>query len=354
MSPATRRPPPPWLLVSAAWLGIALLAILRGFVQGGMGQGDEVTWQAIVWEGGDWFLYAFLTPAVFWAAGRWPLVPGTLARRIPLHLAASLVLCVAWAGGGVLLSQALFGQTPYGMGGVGWVLTSLPFGVAVYFALLGVEHAIRYFREVKTRDVQLAEARLGALRMQLQPHFLYNSLNAVSVVVRDHDTATASRVLDQLSEMLRRVMRTGGPPEVALAEEMEFVRQYLAIEEVRFPDRLRPVFDVDPTVERALVPEFILQPLVENAVRHGLARRTEATLVRITARREGGELVVRVTDDGPGPGAAPDERALGVGLSNTRERLQTLYGDRGRFTLTGTPTGGASAEIRLPYRESHG
>jgi LytS/YehU family sensor histidine kinase len=151
--------------------------------------------------------------------------------------------------------------------------------------------------------------------------------------------------------MLRRVMRTGGPPEVTLAEELDFVRRYLAIEEVRFSDRLQPAFEVDPAVLRAAVPELILQPLVENAVRHGLAQRTGATLLRIAARRERDDLVLTVTDDGPGPGAGPVERAEGVGLSNTRERLRTLYGDQGRLVLGPTPTGGATAEVRLPYRE---
>jgi len=187
--------------------------------------------------------------------------------------------------------------------------------------------------------------------MQLQPHFLFNSLNAIAVTVRDRDTATATRLLEQLGDVLRRVMRADRPPEVTLAEELEFVRQYLAIEEVRFPDRLRPIFDVDPSLERAAVPEFVLQPLVENALRHGLARRVTATLLKIEARREGDELVLRVTDDGPGPGEAPAEETTGVGLMNLRERLASLYGARARLDLAGTPGGGAVATVRLPYRE---
>ena len=150
--------------------------------------------------------------------------------------------------------------------------------------------------------------------------------------------------------MLRRVMRPDRPPEVSLAAELEFVRQYLTIEEVRFSDRLRPVFEIAPGLLGAAVPEFILQPLVENALRHGLAKRVEATLVRIEARRDGADLVLRVTDDGPGPSGDVAERE-GVGLANTRERLATMYGHRARLTLSRTPTGGATAEVRLPYRE---
>jgi signal transduction histidine kinase len=350
--------PPIWVFVSAAWLGPAILAAFEAYVQGRLGSREPATWRSLVWEGGDWLVCAILTPAVFWVARRLPLTRETLARRVPLHLLAAILLCVAWAGAGVLLSWAMFRSTPYGGGALSWFFTTLPFGVAVYFALLGVAHAAAYFLEARERETQaarlsaqLAEARLGALRMQLQPHFLFNSLNAIAVVVRDRDTATATRLLDQLGGMLRRVMRTDRPPEITLAEELDFVRQYLAIEEVRFSDRLRPVFAVDAALHSAAVPEFVLQPLVENALRHGLARRTTATLLRIEARREGDDLLLMVTDDGPGPDDVGPEPATGVGLANLRERLATLYGERGRLELRPTPQGGAVATVRLPYDE---
>jgi two-component system, LytTR family, sensor kinase len=299
-------------------------------------------------------VYAFLTPAVFWLGRRYPLTRGSLGRTLPRHLGASIVLCAGWAVGGSLLSLALFRHTPYGGGVVSWFLTSLPFGVAVYFAVLGVEHAVSYFVEARERETQaarlesqLAEARLGALRMQLQPHFLFNSLNAITVIVRDRDTATATRMLEQLGEMLRRVMRADRPQEIRLEDELDFVRQYLGIEQVRFSDRLRPEFVVDSAVLGAAVPEFLLQPLVENALRHGLAKRVTATLLRVEARREGDDLVLSVIDDGPGPVEAGE----GVGLGTTRERLATLYGSRGRLELVQNPDGGARVTVRLPYRE---
>lgn len=358
-----RRKPglPVSLIVSAAWLVPAFLAAGKEYLQSLIGNRDEVRLRDLVWSGGDWFLLALFTPGVFYLARRFPLVRGALARRIPLHFLASLLLCVAWSGSGVLLSKALFGSTPYGGPMLGWLFTTLPFGVAVYFALLGVEHASRYYLEARERETQsarlsaqLAEARLGALRMQLQPHFLLNSLNAVTVIVRDRDTATATRILEQLGDMLRRVMRTDRPQEVTLAEELDFVRQYLAIEQVRFSDRLNPVINVDASLLQALVPEFLLQPLVENALRHGLSKRVEATLLSVAARREADELVLTVTDDGPGPGDRAEDRTEGVGLSNTRERLATLYGDRARLILETTPSGGAIAIVRLPYHESTG
>lgn len=345
---STRRLPPIWLLVSAAWFVPAILAAFRDYLQAAIDGRDGPTIRAMLWEGGDWALLALITPAVFWFARRHPLERGTLARRVPLHLLGAIVLCAAWATGGTLLSLVLHGNSPYGSSPLSWLLTTLPFGVAVYFALLGVEHAAFYFVQSREREQQLALARLGALRMQLQPHFLFNSLNAITVIVRDQDTATATRILEQLGDMLRRVIRADRPLEVTVGEEVEFVRQYLEIETVRFSDRLQPAFDIDPTVVQAGVPDFLLQPLVENAVRHAVARRSTPTRVTLRARREGPDLVLTVRDDGPGVPVALTE---GVGLGNTRARLASLYGTRARLALEPTLGGGATATVRLPYHE---
>jgi two-component system, LytTR family, sensor kinase len=350
---------PVWALVSAAWLVPAFFAAFQVFAQHRWGGWTEATWRDVAFQGGDWLIYGLLTPAVFALGRRFPLQRQTLARRIPLHLAASIALCIAWATLGTMLRHLLLpgGTQPLFRELVGWIFISLPFGVAVYFAVLGVQHAGYYFVQARERETQaarlsaqLAEARLGALRMQMQPHFLLNSLNAITVIVRDRDTATATRMLEQLGEMLRRVMRADRPQEVPLAEELDFVRGYLAIEEVRFSDRLRPVFVIDPGVLRAAVPEFVLQPLVENAIRHGLAKRVAATRLEIEARREADELVLSVTDDGPGPGVPAAEPVEGVGLGNTRERLATLYGERARLDLEQTAQG-TRVTVRLPYHE---
>jgi two-component system, LytTR family, sensor kinase len=356
----TSRPsrPPIWLFVSLAWLGPAVLAILQAHVQQRLGNWERIPWPQLLWQGGDWFLYALLTPAVFWMGRRFPLVRGHLRTRIPVHLAGAVLLCGAWAGMGQLLQWAIIPGTPFPNSArmIGWFFTSMPFGVAVYFGVLGAEHALFYFLRAQERETQaaqlaaqLAEARLGALRMQMQPHFLLNTLNAIAVVLRDQDTATAGRMLDQLGEMLQRVMRTDRPPEVPLLEELEFTRRFLGISEVRFSDRLRPIIDIDPTLHSAAVPEFVLQPLVENALRHGLAKRSDATLLRIEAHRDGADLLLTVTDDGPGPGD-PAGAQEGVGLGNTRARLATLYGARAGLALRSLPGGGTSATVRLPYR----
>lgn len=338
---------PLWVLVSAAWLAPSILAAFRTWVQARMG-GQSATAAEVMWEGGDWLLYAGLTPLVFWISRRLPLERETLVRNGLLHLFASVLVTGLWAGGGVLLSLALFGWPPYGNSAIGWYFTSLPFGVPVYFAVVSVERAATYFVEAKDRQAQLAEARLRALRMQMQPHFLLNSLNAITVVVRDRDTATATRMLEQLGDILRRVVRTDRPAEVTLEEELSFVRQYLGIEQARFGDRLRVDWDVPAEVAGSIVPEFILQPLVENAIRHGLARRMGPTQVVIQARREGSVLILSVIDEGDGSGVGV-EPGEGLGLANTRERLSTLYGRRANLALEATE-GRAVATMRLPYR----
>ncbi|MBI4419418.1 MAG: histidine kinase [Gemmatimonadetes bacterium] len=343
---------PLWVLVSAAWLAPGLIAAGRTYLEIRFGGWTDGTWRHIAFQGGDWMMYGLLTPFVFLLARRFPLGRARLARHLPVHFGGAILLCAGWAAGGIVLRRLLDidRQDSLVREFVGWFMTSLPFGIAVYFAVLGAAHAVLYLTQTALLSDQLAAARLGALRMQIQPHFLYNSLNAVTVTLRDRDTRTATRMLEMLGEMLHRVMRPDRPQEVPLAEELDFVRQYLAIEQIRFSDRLQPVLEVDPAVTNAAVPDFVLQPLVENALRHGLARRTSAAMLRIQAWREGNDLVLTVTDDGPGPEGGA-ERREGMGLTNTRERLAALFGARASLTLAPTPQGGAVATIRIPYRE---
>lgn len=348
----------PWLVIAVAWVIPATLAALQAFAQHQLGNWDGQLSRIVLFEFGDWLLYGALTPIVFYLARRFPLERPHLVRRLVLHLGAALFNCALWAAGGTLLRLAIWpGQEHLtARGYIGWFFTSLPFGVAVYFAVLGIEHAIFYFQQARERETQaallsaqLSEARLGALRMQMKPHFLLNSLNAVLVLVRDRDHATATRVLEELGEILRHVLRSERPEVVPLEEEVGFLRRYLGIEQVRFSDRLRTSFRIEPETARAAVPDFILQPLVENAVRHGIAERIEAGQIIISARRDGDALVLTVEDDGPG---YDDRRpSAGLGLANTRERLAVLYGDRGTLRLVPRPGGGTIATVRLPYAE---
>ena len=352
----------PWALISAAWIVPASLAALASYLQARLGRWDPPSGRELLWQGGDWLLYGGVTPLVFVLARRFPFRRGAFAKNLPVHLLAALLLCVVWAGAGLLFRAALHLQpmapTPLQALG-GWSLTTLPFGIAVYFAVLGVEHATYYFAEAREREVaaarlssQLAEARLGALRSQLHPHFLFNSLNAITVLVRDQDTRTASRMLEQLGDILRQVLQADPAHEAPLAEEIGFLERYLAIEQVRFSDRLRTVFRIPPELARAAVPSFVLQPLVENALVHGLARRTEGGTLTIAARRDGNDLVLEVTNDGPALESQAPGARTGLGLANTRERLATMYGPRGALTLADLPGGGVVTTVRLPYHEA--
>jgi two-component system, LytTR family, sensor kinase len=351
-------------VIFAAWLAPALLSAFDNYMQSRLSN-ERPEWRSVLFNGADWLLYAALTPAVFRISRRFPLQQRQgVRRRIALHIGCALAMCVAWATLGQFLRLAIF-HPPAGFTVMqfwhaleGWIFTTLPFGTGVYFALVGIEHALAFMAQARERETQavrltaqLAEARLGALRMQLNPHFLFNSLNAITVLVRDQNTAAASRMLELLSDVLRLVLRAEASHETPLSTELEFLERYLAIEQVRFSDRLRPRIEVDAANRRALAPQLILQPLVENALRHGIARRADAGTLEIAARRDGETLVLTVRDDGPGldPGGSA---TTGVGLANIRARLAALYGDRASLDIADAAGGGVVATIRLPYHES--
>jgi sensor histidine kinase YesM len=353
---------PPFALILATWVVPALLSAFDNYMQSRL-NGDPPDWRWVLFAGIDWLLYAVLTPAVFRISRRFPLQRNRLAGRVVVHVICALAMCLAWATLGQFLRLAIFrppdlSLIKFGRALLGWVFTTLPFGTGVYFALVAIEHALANMEKAREREAQaarltaqLAEARLSALRMQLNPHFLFNSLNAITVLVRDQNTADAVRMLELLSDVLRQVLRAEATHETRLSTELEFLERYLAIEQVRFSDRLRPRIDVAAELDRAAVPQFILQPLVENALRHGIARRADAGLLEVAARRNGDTLVLTVRDDGTGimPEGTGD---TGVGLLNTRSRLTALYGDRATLEIANAEGGGVVVTIRLPYHEA--
>src|SRR5262249_33376236 len=224
-----------------------------------------------------------------------------------------------------------------------------------YLGIAGMAHAIRYFVEARDREVQLARtseqlagARLSALQARVNPHFLFNTLNTIAVRARDGDAAGTVTMVEQLSDLLRRTLSRAHGVEVRLEDELELVRGYLAIEQARFSDRLRPAFHVDAAVLDAAVPSFSIQHLVENAVRHGIARRPDAGRIEGSARGDGDRIAVPVEDDGPGIGA--DEPPPARGIANTRERLRVLYGAAASLIVERARPHGTLATLRLPYR----
>jgi LytS/YehU family sensor histidine kinase len=228
-------------------------------------------------------------------------------------------------------------------------------GFLYYWVIAAVWWVVEFQRLYRAERLQAVKleasfsaARLDALRSQLQPHFLFNTLNAIAVLTVDAP-ADAKQMVLRLSELLRRSIGAGDRHEVPLAEELGVLDAYLGIQRARFRDRLRVRIDVGPDVRTALVPTLILQPLVENAIRHGLEDVETGGEVVVTARRESDELVLTVRDDGRGlsdDGREPE----GIGLANTRERLLRLYGERHRFELRSTPGAGVTVEIAIPFR----
>jgi two-component system, LytTR family, sensor kinase len=351
-SVSIRVPARLWLFILIGCAIAGALDVLQSWLRG-----DRVG--SMVFQGGEWVLLGALTPITYYLGRRWPLRGPGVSRAIAVHVGGALLLCFGWASFGIVLRRELEAwgpvDTPFVIDWLIWLGTSLPWSFFIYFTILGCMHAFTYYVEARDNEAQaarlhgqLAEARLDALRMQIQPHFLFNSLNAILVLVRDQNTRVAARMLEQLSDMLRQVLRTDQPHEVAVDEELTLVRQYLAIEQIRFSDRLQIRYAVSPGLERARVPRFILQPLVENALRHGVAQQTDTVQVEIGAERKGDFIELWVRDDGPGPG---NTRGTGVGLENTRSRLATLYGDRASLELATADGGGTIARIRLPYRE---
>jgi sensor histidine kinase YesM len=222
----------------------------------------------------------------------------------------------------------------------------------VVFAHLGWSYYQGYReRERQTAALQkeLVEARLEALRMQLNPHFLFNTLHAVSSLIHD-DPDAADRIIARLSELLRLSLDQSKPQEVSLQEELAFLDRYLDIELTRFADRLKVQKQIEPGVQDALVPYLLLQPLVENAIRHGIEPREDAGHLEIRAQRNNGKLQLSVIDDGAGlSGSAATQPREGIGLSNTRSRLRHLYGENFRFELVEVSGGGLAAQIEIPY-----
>lgn len=346
-----------WLLISSACSVPAALSALQVYVQSRLAN-LPVRWQDLVFQVCDWLFLGALTPIVYYLGRRFPLARSHWKIPLAAHLVGSLGLCTGWASLGILAGLLLHtypAEGPLKTAFFSWILISLPFSVSIYFAVLGCVYAFSYFVEARTQEAQaarlkaqLAEAQLKALQMQLNPHFLFNSLNALAVLVREQDTTAASHMLELVGDVLHEVLRSDRAHEIPLEDEVKFLKQYLAIEQVRFSDRLRVEWSINRETVDALVPSFVMQPLVENAIKHGVLKRVAAGLIGISARLTDTHLELAVRDDGAGIESSPIRE--GVGLSNTRARLQTLYGDDASVTIKTPPSGGTEVILLIPFR----
>lgn len=297
----------------------------------------------------DWELWTVFSPAVIALTARVPFTREHLARALASHLPAGLLIAfMKTIAEGLLTRRLLAG------GAIVFGISKLYMAVLVYAAIVAAVQYADQRRVSQDRalrasrlEAELARAQVDALKMQLHPHFLFNTLNAISGLMRE-DVDAADTMLAQLSELLRRTLATEGRQEVPLGEEIQWLRAYLAIQQTRFGDRLDVRIDVAAGSQSALVPTLILQAIVENAVRHGFSAQTGPGCITIAADRTGERLVIDVTDDGPG---APEPVREGYGLRNTRSRLRALYRDRAVLDVARRTTGhGTVSRIELPFR----
>jgi two-component system, LytTR family, sensor kinase len=302
---------------------------------------------------------ALLLPFVVWFARRFKVTRATLWARLPLHLLAATawsgtLTTLRWVTRIVVFQLAGLGVYDYGIMPIRYAM-EFPndivwYAMFVVFIQLFDEYREARAREVRTAQLEarLAQAQLHALRLQLQPHFLFNTLNTISSIVYE-DPRAADEMIVRLGDLLRATLRASGRQEVTLEEELHSLDLYVEIMRARFDDRLVVSLDVDPSARGALVPQLLLQPLVENAIKHGASADATST-IDVSARREGGELVLEVRDRGRGlSGNAAEAIGRGVGLSNTVERLERLYGAAHSFALRNADGGGLAVNVLIPF-----
>ena len=349
--------PRSWLAGFGVWTALAVLSSVQSVIFLNSVNQAVQWWPILLGRMADWYTCAVFTPIYFWLVRRYPIDRSHWKTSIPLHLVTTSIFVVLkyWMFLGIM-QMIEPGWADRSLGDV--LQRSFIFETIAFWSLLGIVHALVFYEGFRDREVQAAELRaqlsasqLEALSAQLHPHFLFNTLQGISTLMH-RDPGGADAMLSQLSELLRRTLRRGDRQEVPLGEEMELLGYYVGIMQVRFGDRLIYEHQVDASIMSALVPHFILQPLVENALQHGIARRAGAGRVTVSGARRNGSLVLSIRDDGPSADAGqPSAITEGIGLGNTRLRLERLYGTAQSLTLSPMAGGGMLVELVLPYRE---
>jgi len=356
----------------APWLTVFALSSLVGLFfaaqmhYSGAAFGRPVSWgQALYWGLGDWYEWAILSPLIFWLGYRFRFERRSWRRSLVIHFIAAVIVSVvhlffcglteqlqAWVEGKHVSFATSFQRL---------FTNRFHFNMAVYGLILCAINAWAYYRQYREREAQaaelagrLAQAQLQALRSQLNPHFLFNTLHAISSLMLK-DVYAANRMLTRLGELLRLSLDTTNQQEVPLRQELEFLRRYIEIEEIRFGNRLAVQMSIEPGTLDAAVPNLLLQPLVENAIRYAVEPNVGPGQVELSCARSDGQLILQVSDNGVGAGAGEFETdgpvvpREGIGLSNTRHRLQQLYGEKQSLALKRRVSGGLLVSICIPF-----
>jgi two-component system, LytTR family, sensor kinase len=322
-------------------------------------------WRMFSWGILTWLAWAPLTPAMIWLARRYSPIGDAWKRNLAVHLPAFLLISTIHSAAATTITLII---QPFNERGANAAMFwprffarlkgSFGSDLVVYSAVIGLCYAFDYYRKYREREfiaskleAQLAQAQLDSLRMQLHPHFLFNTLNSIVGLVRDNKNDAAVNMLVGLSDLLRHTLEHSAEQEVELREELNFIKLYLSIQEMRFSDRLQVKLDIDPATMRAMVPNLILQPLTENAIRHGIGRNAGSGLLGIASAVEDSHLRIIVYDNGAGlPSDWQLKGSAGIGLANTAARLQQLYDDDHRFDIRNRDGGGVEVVIVMPLR----
>jgi len=351
-----------WIFFALVWTLLGVSFALSTYL-GALQDNVQVSWKrALSGYLADFYLWGMLSPLIFRLARRFEL-RDHFPRNLLIHLATSIVLSA------FVLSAAsplvwYFGYVNTVRNPTLWILwrnnAFSPYyfhqGLTIYWTTLVVAHALHYYRglregEAKTAKLsaQLAQAQLQALKMQIHPHFLFNTLNSISALLHK-DVEAADKMIARLGDFLRLTLKRSDAQTVDFEQELEFVRCYLDIEHIRFQDRLSVAMEIEPQTLKFMVPNLILQPIVENSVRHGVAKQVGPGRITIRARQESDRLILQVEDNGPGLKSDSNGSTLGIGLSNTRARLEQFYGDDFNFQIANANGRGVTVTLDIPAK----
>src|SRR5215510_9445823 len=347
-----------WLLILSAWTLITVMFAGQNYVFAVARGRHDNFWHELLTASTEWYVGAALSPLVLFLSRRFRITSRNWISRIPLHLLFSFVLSLLQLVIQVRLNFLINPGYSMGFGKVLFFFATYKFhfNLLTYWLIVLLHHGLYYYEQSRAQELagarmeaELANAQLQALNMQLHPHFLFNTLHSISTLISDDPKAAQEMVL-KLGDLLRATLSKIETPEVPLGQELELLDCYLSIEQTRFKDRLKVSKEIDPAALSCSVPTMVLQPLVENAVRHGIGKCKQADEISIVGRRENGRLLLEVrnrTGRIENGGATP----RGIGLSNTKARLEQLYSDAYSFQLTNREGGGVSVHLTLPVSD---
>lgn len=347
-----------WAVAFAVVTLIVFGTVGQNYIDITMRQNEQASfWKMITWPSVWWYGWAFLTPFFYQLARRFPLNKDTLSRNVTVLLVGcvvAFVLHVALQVGAMYLPRFQHIHPDFADALEHHTVTSLYLNIFVYWFIIGCAHAVGYYQQARERTLrtaqlesELTKAQLQALKMQIHPHFLFNTLHSISTLMY-RDVPSADRMVTHLSDLLRTTLDRSQEQDIALHEEVRFLEQYLKIEKARLEERLTVTLDIAPDVMEARIPSFILQPLVENAVKHGIAPYSHAGVIQVRAWADGSNLHLSVADNGPGLSDDMSAWNNGVGLSNLQARLDTLYGSAYTLRLAHAKPQGLTVHVVLP------